>query len=467
MFGLNRKKCLIIDPGINFLGHLKGFNYPGHFPYGALSVASFLEKNGLPVSLVALDNYLQQTGGAVSREKILTDVEGIITERIRGNNISVVGISVTYTPQYTVSEQIAQIVKRVDPNIKVIIGGQHVSFLDQQVLTGSKSIDAVARGEGEWTMLDFVNAVLAKRNLAGIDGISFKDGSLVIRNPDRAFGDISQLSFMNFGLIPSSFYRGRLMNVAACRGCMYACKFCAEQIFWGNKVRRVPVEKLLHEAQALFNKFKIGYLSFEDSMLPIESDYFRQLASGLKRIKKGRWGHFVTRVDAVNESALKLVKDTGFQYLIFGVETASDKVLAAMNKKITVDKVEKAFNLSKSSGLTVGSFWLVGHPGDSYEESQKSIFYLDKWYSQGLIDNATIARFVPYPGSDFFNNPASYGIRIFHYRWEEWRRYRSNGVCDLSDFPDEKIVEIHAKMQSISMQSRLFKDIYNHQGVGN
>ena len=138
-----------------------------------------------------------------------------------------------------------------------------------------------------------------------------------------------------------------------------------------------------------------------------------------------------------------------------------------MNKRITVDRVEKAFELSKLVGLTVGSFWLVGHPGDNYEESQKSIFYLDKWYSQELIDNATIARFVPYPGSDFFNNPDAYGIRIFHFRWEEWRRYRSRGVCELIDFPDIKITEVHAKMESISMQAKLYSRIHSKREVGN
>ena len=75
---------------------------------------------------------------------------------------------------------LARIAKSIDPNIVVVFGGVHATFLDRQILSHYPEVDYIVRGEGEVTFLKLLEALAGDLDIATIDGLTFRrDGTLV------------------------------------------------------------------------------------------------------------------------------------------------------------------------------------------------------------------------------------------------------------------------------------------------
>lgn len=174
-------------------------------------------------------------------------------------------------------------------------------------------------------------------------------------------------------------------------------------------------------------------------MLDLRSNYFLELAKALSENKKKRLGYCVTRVDTVNEVGLEAAAKAGFFAILYGVESASEKVLDKVHKGISLEKVKQTLALSKKSGIYNGTLWVIGLPNDSEEEFEKSYDFLETLYCEDLTDIAAISRMVPYPGTPLYGNPDLYKIKILHYDWQRWVRFTTDGCAELEGFSNKEI----------------------------
>ncbi|MGC9049066.1 MAG: B12-binding domain-containing radical SAM protein [Patescibacteria group bacterium] len=77
--------------------------------------------------------------------------------------------------------EFAKMAKEINPKCQIIVGGPHVTALDEQVLQHYPWIDMVVRSEGEESILEIVKG----RSPRDIKGITWRQGAEIIRNPDR------------------------------------------------------------------------------------------------------------------------------------------------------------------------------------------------------------------------------------------------------------------------------------------
>lgn len=450
-----KKEAILIDLGLNYLSSTSGLHEVGHFPFGILNIASFFEINKIPVRVLALDYYFNSKNICADRNVLKTKIKEILLEEINRNKPILIGISVSYTIQLILAFEILQIVKEINPHIISVLGGSHVTFLAELTLKSSAYVDVIVRGEGEWALCDFFSCLKKKGAWENIPGISFLKNGQYYETNDRDLGDLSELPPINFGLLPANYYKNKQVNIAATRGCYYRCKFCTDRIFWKNTLRSTPVDKIIKETRDLFEKYKISCLSFEDSMIDIQSDYFRLLSHKLQNIGNRNLGVLVARIDSMNKEALITIKKAGFKSIIYGLESGSETILKYMNKTNDLQKTPQVFKLTRENNLKVGAFWIVGHPGDSVIESEKSISYMKYLYQENLLNWSRISRFIPYPGSDYFNHPEKYGIHIMHFNWEQWIRHVKDGVCYLDDFKEQEIQIAYENMLKTSFEYEL------------
>lgn len=444
IFSKKIKTCLLIDPGINFLDNHNGLHAVGHFPFGILSIASFLEKKDIPTAVMALDYYITSPSLHPSREILLNNIIGVIQSEIKKNSFKIIGISVSYSIQINFVLELIALIKQIQSNCTIVLGGSHVSFLDKEILKNYPSVDIIVRGEGEWTAYELFNKILKNQSFNGIYGISYKQNNEILCMEQRTLGDMNDLPPINFNKLPRKFFKNQDINLALTRGCRYHCKFCTDRIFWGHTRRFTPIEKVLFEINDLFKNFEIGYINLEDSMLDITEPYFKSLAYKLSVLKEKRIGHLVSRIDLeIKTEDLLLAEKAGFQMIIYGIESASEKVLKLMNKSRSQEAVDRILRHTKKFSIETGAFWIIGHPGDSISESKKTLDFADNLYDNELLDRSRVSRFIPYPGSDFFNNRIKYSIKIIDNNWENWRRHTSNGICQTEDFCDKDIQEAY------------------------
>jgi radical SAM superfamily enzyme YgiQ (UPF0313 family) len=231
------------------------------------------------------------------------------------------------------------------------------------------------------------------------------------------------------------------VTLVASRGCVYKCSYCVESRFWGQKVRMTPLDRIVEEARILTERYNNPPVGFEDSMFNMRPAHFFELCTRLKGIRLDPGFYILARVDSVTDEGFRAMRDAGMNNIIFGIESASPKVLANMNKKITYEQAEDACRRGANAGLKIGSFWIMGHPGDSVEEAEKTLNAINRLYSLGYNQGSEIAMFIPYPGTIIFENPDLYGLDILTYDWERWGRFNTEPVCQLKEFKKEDILK--------------------------
>ena len=436
-----KKKCLLVSPpdiGLDL-------------PRGLLELASFLEVNGVPTSVLLLAHELDGSVRTGGRNGPIDEreTELVLRDAIRRANPAVVGVSNQHTVNYPDCLAILEICKRIDGNIVTVIGGHHVTFQDVEC-AASPFVDVVVRGEGEWTLLELISTVEQGKDLAALQGITFEREGKVIRTPDRPLGDLRELPPVDYGLLPSAFLQRAAIYGALSRGCSFDCAFCAESSFW--RTRRVhPVQRLIDEMVTLQQAYGRSMDAIEGSMIAIGSKQSLELCSELVRnkIDLSPGFYIYSRVDTITDEGLEALKSAGIYNIWIGIETASAQVLRMMKKRIGYDQTVEACRRLRDNGINAGSLWVIGHPGDNPQEAAHSLSELKRLYAQQLIKWAQAALFIPYPGTPFFDHPESYGIAILTFDWRRWDRWSGHPIHELKDFTAEQIAAFYQKSVAV------------------
>ena len=412
-----------------------------------MCLASFLEAGGRDTALVPLDYHLSPS----SDPRILdAQIRSVVESALKEHSPFLVGVSVPYTMLYPVSLRIIQYCKEIDPSLFACLGGSHVSHQDRQCFEDSPFVDAVVRGEGEWTLQELAKSVEEGRVLETVEGITFRKNGEIVRNPPRLLGDINLLPPLNYKLLPKEFVRRMAVSIVASRGCAFKCAFCNESRFWGNKVRIPPVSAIVNELKDLAENFGNYPVGLEDSMFNMRSSYFFDLCSALSRLRLHPNFYILSRVDSITADGLAAMRKAGIRNLVLGIENASPRVLKMMNKKITMEEAERACEEAVKQDIIVGAFWILGHPGDSPQEADLTLEAMDRLYRKGLLRTSEVALFLPYPGTAIFENPGEYGIEILSYDWERWGRFNTEPVCQLKEFKAGEILAYWKRAREIS-----------------
>ena len=443
--------CLLIVPGIRATPYRERFTTIYDFPRGALSLGTFIKEKGCSVRILPLDYYLAPSSDPLEIEG---QIQGIVEAAIREWRPSLIGISVPYTMLYPISIKTAEYCKEVDPEVVVALGGPHVSYMDTQCLEDCPAVDVVVRGEGEWTLLELIGCIREGRGFSGVRGITYREGDRTISNPPRPLGDIEELPVLDYGLLPENFVRNMAVSIVASRGCAYRCAYCNESRFWGPRVRRLSVEKIVEEMRQLAEGYDNYPVGLEDSMFDMRTSYFYRLCDALSRIRLNPNIYLLSRVDAITEEGCETMVRAGIRNLILGIESASPRVLRVMNKRIDMEMAERACRMATEKGIIVGTFWIIGHPGDSPEEAEITIETIDRFYREGIIHSSEIALFVPYPGTAIFENPEAFGVEILTYDWEKWGRFNTEPVFQLKGFPREEILKAWRRAKAVDERWR-------------
>lgn len=237
-------------------------------PCGLLYIASYLREFGHEVKLY--ERKFAVGFQARTAESILF-ADKHLYGYVENFSPDFVGITAT-TPQIMDAYRCTRLIKEFDEKIKIILGGPHPSAEPYSSFKQCKEIDAICIGEGENTMLEFVEGY----PLRDIKGISFDDGGRTIINEKRALiQDLNKLPFPARDLLNADFYfapssttiKGNLLSgttIYTQRGCPNPCSFCQNSISrnWnsGRYVRQHSIDYVEAEIQHLIENYKIKAL---------------------------------------------------------------------------------------------------------------------------------------------------------------------------------------------------------------
>jgi radical SAM superfamily enzyme YgiQ (UPF0313 family) len=387
-------KILLISPPLGKLSR-----YTGSPPLGLGYIASVLQKNNYHVKIADMFDYSWKE----------------VSRKIKKEDADIVGIS-CFTPIRVQAFNIAKIAKQYNPNVKIIMGGSHATFLPHHIFQLSPT-DVVVLGEGEITALEVIKALDKGKELSKVKGIVFKRKRKLIRTGLRPF--IKNLdilpfpSYNNFELKRyvsmvdnKKYHKAKRGSIITSRGCPFSCQFCSLSPFWGRCWRSRSTNNVVDEIEYLNQELGIQHLYISDPTFTVNRKRVIEICKEILKRKIDIAWFIETRVDLVDKEMLGWCKKAGCHEIQYGIESGSPLILKTINKGFTVPQIRKAFKISHEVGLEASAFLMVGNPN----ESRKTIDETIKLVKEIKPTSFRISVTMLYPATPLYNLAKSKGI---------------------------------------------------------
>ena len=301
--------------------------------------------------------------------------------------------------------------KDFNKDIVTVIGGPHSSALPEATLKSEKDLDLLFVGEAEKGFPLLLNAIeKGSKDLSGIPGLGFREGSVIKVNPKIIVDDLDSLGLPAWDLIrpeeyPESqhgafFKQFPIAPIMVTRGCPYSCTFCAGKLVSGRKIRRRSVDNVLDEIKMLNKDFGIKEFHIIDDNFTMDKEYAKDFLRRLKALDLGMtWAvPNGVRMDALDDELLALMKETGLYLISLGIESGSDEVLRAMRKDITVAKIRECVNRIDGAGIDIAGFFILGFPGETTKTIKETIDFA----AELPLVRANFFTYLPFPGTESY-----------------------------------------------------------------
>ncbi len=230
----------------------------------------------------------------------------------------------------------------------------------------------VVTGEGERTMPELVTARENGQDIRLVRGTAFRGSDGATTSSARAMEpDLDALPFPARDLFPNEQYirhsRRRygyaITTIMSTRGCPFSCEFCSNVMF-GSSCRARRAESVVDEVEEALS-FGYDRIHFADDVFTLDEERVVRICEEIERRKLHfRW-ECLGRVDSVDAALARRMKRAGCDRIFFGIESGNDDVLALMNKRITVEKAERAVRDAHAVGLRTGAFFILYYPGET------------------------------------------------------------------------------------------------------
>ena len=402
--------------------------------------------------------------GFQNYRKNLGDPSSAIWQEIKSvilkHEPAVIGISAK-SQNYKAACVVARLVKEINKDILVVLGGPHPSLVGADVLR-SPDIDISVRGEGEKTVADLLEAIDGKKGLEAIPGIYYKKGGQIFENPFREYmEDLDSLSFphqfvrevlIDFEKYPLSAFK----NIFATRGCPFNCFYCGSRNIWGRRVRFRSPENVVEEIKGL-RRMGLRTIHFDDDTFGINKEYTRNLLHAMRSDLRGLKWSCEVHVQLIDEETVDLMKAAGCYLIQVGVESGNDRILETVRKNITIAEALEACAIIKERNIEVQTFFIVGFPQETEETLRDTFAAMRKIKSDSLIYNI----FTPYPGTEAFEYCREKGLIDKEFDVSLYNHQSPNNCfclhMDLADFRRQVLaIEKYIDRKNISNRIKRF-----------
>ncbi len=291
-------------------------------------------------------------------------------------------------------------------NCKVIVCSSDST--DHAGLYLQQGADYIILGEGELTLLELVGALEQGRSTDALAGIAFKKGPTAQINAPRAvLQNLDELPLPAWDLVDMNEYKliwhesGQpfTLNVATTRGCPYKCNWCAKPIY-GNRYNSHSPAYIAEHLEFLRTSYGVRRFWMCDDIFGLKPNWVAQFNQALKARRLDIRYYIQSRVDLLlKEDMIDLLAESGLEEVWVGAESASQKVLDAMDKGTKVEQIYEATRLLRQKKIRVGFFLQFGYLGENAGDIDKTIGMVREL----LPDNIGISVSYPLPGTKFYD----------------------------------------------------------------
>lgn len=406
---------------------------PGDLQHIYQSLASSLSAIEPPVWAGIMATFVRSKG---FRVQILdSNAENLTAQEtaVRVSELNpVLTVVVVYGHQPSASTQnmpasgaICTAIKQLTPQLKVMLVGGHVAALPERTLR-DEDVDFVSDGEGLITILELLQALKAgDDDYEKVGGLLYWEDTNIRRTaPVALVKDLEQeITGVAWDLLPTGTYRAHNWHcldtlerqpyaaLYTTLGCPYHCNFCCiqapfksgEQVLGFqpkvNSYRFWSPQSFIQQIDTLVNEYGVRNIKIADEMFVLNRRHVEGICDLI--IERGYdlniWAY--ARVDTVQDGMAEKLKRAGFNWLAFGVEAASERVRADVQKGFGQEDIYRTIRSVQGEGINVIGNYIFGLPEDDLDSMQATL-------DMALDLNCEFANLycaMAYPGSALYD----------------------------------------------------------------
>jgi radical SAM superfamily enzyme YgiQ (UPF0313 family) len=337
--------------------------------------------------------YLRQHG--IESRAVITSLcdDAFIEDAVSRYRFEYIAFSVLTGLQWAIHARIASL-KAKFPQLKIIVGGPHITTTEEQMLNDNSQIDMAVVGEGEATCCD----IMLGKPLSEIPGLIYRQGGQLVKAPPRPF-------FKSLDAVPApvrDIYltdEWQTHSLLTSRGCPYKCHFCSSSRIWASKLRFRPLSQIDAELKWMYDHGDHSLLvGINDDMFNLIKQRTMELTAILRKYPFRYYARGV-RADKIDAETAKAMKEAGITGCGVGVESADNESLRLMSKNETIEEIERGINFLRENGILTAGQFIIGNIGDTLETVKKSVEFAKKlsgatFYSAALFPGTPLTEYV-------------------------------------------------------------------------
>lgn len=311
--------------------------------------------------------------------------------------------------------EICRLIKRNFKSVSIVLGGPHATAMPGETLTQIPECDFLVRGEGENILVDLIRHLSGEKSLREIRGLSFRENGNNYHCEDAGITrDLDTVPFPDRDSLIDHYRRGDYRSLAfgmpadiitTSRGCPFNCHFCSKVC---RQYRSRSPENVLSEIDWIIANIKPQHIQVVDDSFTIEKNRCREILDGI--IERDYPCRFSvrSRANAINPELLGLMKRAGVETIIYGLESGSQTMLNAFNKKTTVIQNINACTMARKAGLNSIGNMLLFYPGENRNTLKETGRFIRK-------AGPTVAKFLvltPLPETRIYKEAKSDGSLV-------------------------------------------------------
>ena len=479
---------------------IREWSYPNILPIGHAYVGAVAAMDGHTVDVLDLN--------AERREPIkgplatfVTWVEARVVEKLGRDRPDVIGLGGIIT-QYSWIKRLAELCKRVHPDVPIVLGGGIASSMPE-FMVKRLPVDVVVQEEGEVTFSEVLHRLERGASMEGAKGTAYRHvirpGEWAVRNnglrasvPSREQGldalpwplrsrwpedevyKLNPVGHLNWqtkwidgaSVAPDQYS----VSMIASRGCPYASRACdyCYAAYLGKTYRLRSPREVVDEMEFVKARYGAVYIHFLDDLLMTDYRWALEFFGELRERKRRTgfevmWGG-TCRTNIVADDVLRARREgrphmleqgyeVGMRQAGYGVESASPKILKAIDKSgQTLEKMEIAIKETQRVLGYADCSFMIASPGETADTVRETVEFCKKVDLKPEVFFFTTA----YPGTSFWDLALEKGLirkavtgekgpadedmieQYFLRLGEQGEEVRTN----FSDLPDEEIIDL-------------------------
>lgn len=369
------QKVLLVNPSSR--GEWKGIR--PHIGQGY--IAQYLKQNGIEYDILDMNLGYKMKHLQKKIDHFKPDLIGLSL------------LTLEYKKFYKLITQI----KAKNSQIKIVVGGPHVTILKDQVLKDCPDIDFGAVYEGEETLVELCQGDLPIDKIKSL--MSRKNGSVIYPGDREFLVNLDILPFPRYEKFELQKYIPEV-EIYSSRGCPHHCIFCPNRLI--NPYYRVRSPE--HVVDEMEYWYKKGYrqYNFDDDNFNKNMDRVYQICDEIERRQLKnlfiRCSNGI-RADKTDRALLTRMKEVGFNYIAFGADAGNNKMLRLNKKGETIEDIERGVKNACELGYTVKLLFVVGTPGETWADVEDDVRLAQKY----PLQDVHFYNIIPYPGTELFD----------------------------------------------------------------